>query len=172
MKLMRLIRLMLGVILIAIITLSCKDDNEPTQDYAGKWITEKPVAVTTGYISIKYYLELTNYKFRETFIRPARTSYTTGDQLSMEGTVLASGNILKLVVHKLSVSKYDPVASEPYETFTFEDQNFGFEFEGIGMSTSNHQVEYEIVDNQLILKVDYNRDDIYSENEKSAYTKQ
>lgn len=171
---MRLIRLILGVILITMIISSCEESNEVTSDYAGKWITEKPIAVATGYVSIKYYLELTNDEFKETFIRPSRTSYSDGDQLTLEGTVSASGKTLKLVIHKLSVSNYNTATgtvSAPNETYTYKDQDFGFEFEGAGMSTSNHQVEFSLIDGKLIFKVDYNRDGIYSENEKSIYSK-
>lgn len=174
-KSLKFLPLVIVVVLITLNSSSCVDDNEPTSDYAGKWVTEKPIAVTAGYVSIKYYLELTNDEFKETFIRPSRTSYSNGDQLSLEGSVSASGKILKLIVSKLSVSNYDPatgIASNPHETLTYKDQDFGFEFEGAGMSTSNHEVEFGLIDGKLICKVDYNRDGIYSENEKSIYSKQ
>jgi hypothetical protein len=174
-KFTRLICLTFGVILISMIISSCGDDNEIPTDYAGKWVTEKPIPVATGYTSVKYYLELTQSDFKETFVRPARTSYTTSDQLSIEGSVSVTGKIMKLVIHKISISIYNSstsTASEPHETYTFKDQDFGLEFEGIGSSTSNHQVEYNLVDGQLILKIDYDMDGIYSENQKSVYTKQ
>jgi hypothetical protein len=169
-KSMRLIPLILVISLISVVNSSCKDDHEPTPDYAGKWITEKPVAVATGYTSIKYYIELKNNEFTETFIRPSRTPYENSTQLTLEGTISASGKTLKLVIHKLSVLNYNSATctvSAPYETHTYNDDDFGFEFEGSGLSTSNHQVEYNLIDGKLILKVDYNRNGIYSEDEKS-----
>ncbi len=174
-KLTRLIYLIFGVILIAINTSSCKDNDEPTPDYVGKWMTTKPYPGSSGYVSVNYSLTLTDHTFIETFLVPDRSSYNPGRFVTIEGSISISGNIMKLVVHKVSHSTYNSAtstASEPYETFTFEDKDFGFTFEGIGMSTSNHQVEYGMVDNQLIIKVDYNMDGIYSENEKSVYTRQ
>lgn len=171
----RIIRLIFALSVVLFFGSTCTDDDEPTPDYTGKWVTEKPIAVTSGYVSIKYYLELTNNEFKETFIRPSRSSYSNGDQLSLEGSVSSSAKILKLTIHKLSVSNYDPVTgivSNPHETLAYKDQDFGFEFEGAGMSTSNHEIEFSIIDGKLICKVDYNRDGIYSENEKSIYFKQ
>jgi len=164
-----------GLVFLTVICSSCKNKDEVVPDYAGKWMTDKPVAVATGYVSIKYYIELTSDEFKETFIRPARNSYSNGDQLSLEGSVSASGKILKLVVHKLSISIYNPAtgtASAPHETHTYKDQDFGFLFEGMINSIGNYQSEYSLIDGKLTVKVDYNRDGIYAENEKSVYTRQ
>lgn len=173
-KLMRSAPFIVGVILTTIIISSCGDDNEVPPEYVGKWLTEKPIALATGYTSVKYYLELTQNEFKETFIQPSQTAYSKGNQIHLEGTVSVSGNVLKLIIHKLSVSYYDSTTgtfSEPFEENTYKDQDYGFESERLGMSTSNHQVEFSIIDGKLICKVDYNRDGIYSENE-TIYSRQ
>lgn len=162
--------------MLVIFSSSCKKDDEDTSDYAGTWITAKTVAGSSGFVLVDYSLTLTDHAFTETFLTSVGMYSKPSRFVTMEGSVVSlPGNIMKLVVRKVSHSTYNSdtsVASEPYETFTFEDQNFGFEFEGIGMSTSNHKIEYEIINNQLTIKVDYNRDGIYAENEKSIYTKQ
>ncbi|HRX11168.1 MAG TPA: hypothetical protein P5210_05945, partial [Draconibacterium sp.] len=61
--------------------------------------------------------------------------------------------------------------SEPYETRTYKDEDFGSEFNYVRI-TSNHEVEYSFVDGKLILKVDENLDGIYSESEEYIYSKQ
>lgn len=174
-KFVRLLPLILGIVLITIITSSCEEDKEIIPEYMGKWMTLKPVSGTSGFVSVQYSLELAGNTFIETFLTGVGQYPREAKFVTMEGSISISGKIIKLIVHQVSYSNYNTTtatASEPYETHEFEFEDFGFEFEGTGMSTSNHYVEYEIVDNQLILKVDYNRDSIYSENEKSAYTKQ
>ena len=49
------------------ISSSCVDDNEPIPDYEGKWVTEKPIAVYSGYTKVYYSLEITDNHFVETF---------------------------------------------------------------------------------------------------------
>jgi hypothetical protein len=172
---MRSASFILGVILTTITILSCDNNNEVPPEYAGKWLTEKPIAVTTGYLSIKYYLELTQNEFKETFIQPPQTAYSKGNQISLEGTVSVSGNFLKLTIHKLSISSYNPTTgafSEPYETYTYKDEDFGFVSPYLGLSTSNHQFEFSVIDGKLICKFDYDMDGIYSENEKTIYSRQ
>lgn len=174
-KFMRSASFILGAILTTMIISSCGGDDEVTPDYEGKWVCEKPIPVATGYVSVKYYLELTQNEFKENFIQPSQNPYSKSKQMSLEGSVSVSKNILKLIAHKLSISNYDSTVgavSEPYETHTYKDEDFGFKFEGFGLSTSNHYVEFSLIDGKLILKVDYNRDGIYSENEKSIYSKQ
>lgn len=175
-KFIELYRLTAFLIILVILSSSCKKDDEETPDYLGKWMTAKPIAGSTGFVLVNYSLTLIDHTFTETFLTGIYRATPTypGTFVTMEGSVSVSGKTMKLIVHKLSYSNYNSstaTASEPYETNTFEDKDFGFVFEGIGMSTSNHHVEYGIVDNQLILKVDYNMDGIYSENEKSVYTK-
>ena len=170
-KFMRLAPLILVVILTNMILSSCVDDNEIPPEYVVKWVTEKPIPVATGFTSIKYYLELTQNEFKETFIHPPQSR----QMINLEGTVSVSGNILKLTIHKLSISNYDPTTgavSEPYETHTYKDEDFGFESPYPGMSTSNHQVEYSLIEGKLILKFDYDMDGIYSEKEKTIYSRQ
>lgn len=169
-KFMRLAPFFAGVILTTLIISSCGNDNEIPPEYVGKWVTEKPIPLSAGYTSVKYYLELTQNDFKETFIVPPQHN-----QISLEGTVSVSGNILKLTIHKLSISIYDPTTgavSEPYETLTYKDEDFGFVSPYIGMSTSNHQVEFSLIDGKLILKFDYDMDGIYSEKEKTIYSRQ
>lgn len=171
----RLIRLILAFSVVSFLGTTCDDNEEPVLDYVGKWVAEKQVAVATGYVTIKYYLELTNKGFKETFIRPPRHYHSRGDQLTLEGIVYATENTVKLVIHKLSVSKYDvstDTVSAPHEIHTYKDQDFGFNFEGMVYSISNHQSEYSFIDGKLIFKTDFNMDGIYSEQEKSVYTKQ
>jgi hypothetical protein len=170
----KIIRLIFTLLVVLFFCSACNDNDEPKPDYVGKWLTEKPVAVATGFISVKYYIELTENSFTETFIRPSRSSYSNSDQFTLKGSVSASGNTLKLIIHNLSLSNYNfatGTLSAPHETHTYKDQDFGFEFEGMINTISNYQVEYSIVDGKIIFKVDYNRDGIYSESEKSIYTK-
>jgi hypothetical protein len=160
-----------GIILTTIIFSSCRDSNEVLPEYAGKWVTEKPIAVATGFTSIKYYLELTQTEFKETFTQPSQNR----NQTILEGTVSISGNILKLVIHKISFSVYDPsngTYSEPFLSNTYKDEDFGFESPVLGMSTSNHQFEFSLIDGKLICKFDYDRDGVYSETEKTIYSRQ
>jgi len=170
----RKIFLCIKVIAVLIVfSSSCINDDEVYLEYAGKWFTEKSIAVSSGYVKVKYTLELTSNGFKEIFVRPSRTSYSDASQLTIEGAVFSSGKILKLVVHKLSVSNINSagVVSEPYETHIYGDDDFGFEFVGMGSTISNNNVEYSIEDGKLIFKVDYNRDGIYAENEKSIYSR-
>ena len=171
----RLIRLILAISVVSFLGTTCDDNEEPVPDYVGKWVAEKHMPTETGYSTMKYYLELTNDGFKETFIRPPRYLHSDGDQLTMEGIVYTTGKIVKLVIHKLSVSKYDlssGTASAPHETHTYTDQDFGFNFEGMINSISNHQSEYSLIDGKLIFITDFNGDGIYSAEEKSEYAKQ
>ncbi|HPE76181.1 MAG TPA: hypothetical protein PLC80_08830 [Draconibacterium sp.] len=169
-KFMRPATIFLISILTIVIIISCGNDDEVPPEYVGKWVTEKPIPGTHGFFSVKYYLELTQNDFKETFGTP----YSSDTQISLEGTVSVSGNILKLIIHKLSISNYDSTSgavSEPYETRTYKDEDFGSEFNYVRI-TSNHEVEYSFVDGKLILKVDENLDGIYSESEEYIYSKQ
>jgi hypothetical protein len=168
---MRLAPFILGVILTTLIISSCGNENEVLPEYAGKWVTEKPIAVATGYTSVKYYLELTQNEFKETFIIPPQTN----KQTNLEGKVSVSGNIMKLTIHKLSISNYNPTTgafSDPYETYYYKDEDFGFISPYLGLSTSNHQFEFSLIDGKLICKFDYDWDGIYSETEKTIYSRQ
>lgn len=176
----KLIRLISALSVVLFLGTTCDKNDEPDPDYSGKWVTEKHFAIATGYASINYYLELTDKVFKETFVRPPH-HYSLGDyshdadQLTLEGSVIVSGKTLKLVIHKLSLSKYDVYsgnASAPHETHTYGDQDFGFNYEGMINTISNHFSEYSIVDGKLAFITDFNRDGIYSEQEKSVYTKQ
>jgi hypothetical protein len=174
-KIMRLAPVFLIAILTIVIIISCENDDEVPPEYVGKWVTEKPIPGTHGFLSVKYYLELTKNDFKEIFIQPTKTPpYSISTQISLEGTVTGSENILKLTIHKLSISNYDSATgavSEPYETRTYKDEDFGSEFNYVRI-TSNHEVEYSFVDGKLILKVDENLDGIYSESEEYIYYKQ
>lgn len=169
-------RSVIGLIFIAIICSSCKHDEEIVPDYVGEWLTAKTIPGASGYVLVDYSLILTKHTFTETFLTGVGQYPKEASFVKMEGSVFVSDNIMKLVVHKLSYSSYNSstgTASEPYKTYTFEDEDFGFVFEGIGTSTSNHQAEYEIFDNQLILKIDYDIDGDYSEwYENLVYTRQ
>lgn len=169
--------IILTAILTTLIIISCGNDDEIPPEYVGKWVTEKPIPGATGFISVKYYLELTQNEFKETFIQPLQTQNPNvkGSQIILEGTVSVSGNILKLIILKLGVSYYDSAIeaySEPIETYIYKDEDFGFASERFILTTSDHQVEFSIFDGKLICKVDYNMDGIYSENEKSIYSRQ
>jgi len=167
--------IILSAIITTLIIISCDNDDEILPEYVGKWVTEKPIPGAHGFLSVKYYLELTQNEFKEIFIQPTQTPpYSISTQISLEGTVTVSENILKLTIHKLSISNYDSATgavSEPYETRTYKDEDFGSEFNYIRI-TSNHEVEYSFVDGKLILKVDENLDGIYSESEEYIYSKQ
>ena len=173
---MRLAPVFLIAILTIVIIISCENDDEISPEYVGKWVTEKPIPGAHGFLSVKYYLEFTQNEFKETFIQPIQTQNPNvkGSQIILEGTVSVSGNILKLIIHKLSISNYDSnsgAVSEPYETRTYKDEDFGSEFNYIRI-TSNHEIEYSFVDGKLILKVDENLDGKYSESEEYIYSKQ
>jgi hypothetical protein len=159
------------------ITLSCEIDKEVIPNYEGKWMTLKPIAGYSGYSSVKYSLDFKGNTFIETFLTDVRnyTYNSPGKLATIEGSVAISGNILNFTPHKITFSNYNletSSASEPYETFTNKDLNFNGVFQGFIMPTCGYQVEYAIVDNQLILTVDYDEDGKYSEGEKMVYTKQ
>lgn len=175
-KIKRFTRSIIGLIFIAFICSSCKHDEDIVPDYVGKWITAKTIPGASGYVLVNYSLTLTNNTFTETFLTGVGQYPKEARFVTMEGSVSVTGNIMKLIVHKLSYSSYNSTtstASKPYETHTFADDDFGFIFEGIGSSTSNHQAEYDISDNQLTLKIDYDIDGDYSEwYENMVYTRQ
>lgn len=161
---------------ILMIHSSCDYDKDATPGYIGKWVTSKPIAGTSGYVSINYSLSLTYNTFTETFLIDVGQYPKEARFVTMEGSVSVAGNMMKLIVHKLTFSKYNSTthsASTTYETLMFTDDDFGFIYEGIGLSASNHQLEYEISDNQLNLKIDYDIDGDYSElYETIVYTRQ
>jgi hypothetical protein len=173
-KFTRLLPLVLGIILITMISSSCVDNNEPTPDYAGKWKTEKPYPSTNGYVKVFYYLELSNSEFTEIFVKPTLNATSTPTQVKIEGSVSATGNILILTPNKLSYSYYNSstsTAAEPYENYSNKDQDFDLRLDGLILPSSNHKMEYSLTDGKLILKIDYNKDGVYSESE-TVYTKQ
>ena len=161
---------------ILMIPSSCDYDKDTIPDYVGKWVTVKPIAGTHGYVSVNYSLSLTNNTFTETFLTNVGQYPEKGSFVTMEGSVSVAGNMMKLIVHKLTFSDYNSTtysASPPYETHIFTDDDFGFIYGGIILSASNHQFEYEISDNQLNLKIDYDIDGDYSELfENIVYTRQ
>ena len=162
------------LMVLVVFNSSCKKD-EITAHYIGKWMTVKSIPGTSGYVSVNYSLTLTDHTFTETFLTnvgryPQEVLFVT-----INGSVSVSAERMKLITHKISFSKYNSsisVVSDPYETYAFEDDDFEFNFEHVGTSTSNNNLEYEVIENQLIVKVDYNRDGIFSEIEKSIYIKQ
>lgn len=175
-KFKELLKLVLVLVMLVQISSSCKPD-EIVPDYAGKWMTVKPVAGSSGFVSVNYSLTLTDHTFIETFLTDIYR-YTYPDPckfVTIEGSISNSVNIMNFTPHKISYSNYNlatSTVSEPYETLTDKDQNFDVIFNNLAFPTSKYQVEYSIVDSQLILKVDYNEDGKYSENEKIVYTKQ
>lgn len=175
-KTKRFTQSIIGLIFIAIICSSCKHDEEIISDYVGKWITAKTIPGASGYLLVNYSLTLTNNTFTETFLTGVGQYPKEASFVTMEGSVSVAGHMMKLVVHKLSYSSYNSSTgntSKPYETYTFKDDDFGFIFEGIGSSTSNHQAEYQISNNQLTLKIDYDIDGDYSGlYENLVYTRQ
>ena len=165
-----------ALLLTVVICSSCKHDEEIVPDYVGKWITAKTIPGASGYVLVNYTLTLTNKTFTETFLNGVGQYPKEANFVALEGSVSVAGNMMKLIVHKLSYSSYNSstsTASDPYKTHTFTDDDFGFISEGIGTSTSNHQSEYMILDNQLTLKIDYDIDGDYSEwYENLVYTRQ
>ncbi|HRX12330.1 MAG TPA: hypothetical protein P5210_11805, partial [Draconibacterium sp.] len=69
-KFMRPATIFLISILTIVIIISCGNDDEVPPEYVGKWVTEKPIPGTHGFFSVKYYLELTQNDFKETFGTP------------------------------------------------------------------------------------------------------
>lgn len=166
------LRFMLSLTLI--LCFSCSDNDETIPDYIGNWGTEKPYPTTTGYVNVKYYIELTTDKFKETFIIPKQHSYSTPTQIDIEGSVSVNENIIDLNPNKLIFSYVNSDISTPptpYEVFTDLEPDFDLRIEGIVSPTSNHKVEYSLANGQLIIAIDYNKDGIYSDNEHLIYTK-
>lgn len=171
----RIIRFTFALSVVLFFGSTCADNDEPTPDYAGKWETEKPYPSTSGFVKVFYYLELSNSEFTETFVKPTLDATVTPTQVKIEGLVSITGNILELTPNKLSFSYYNrstSTAAEPHESYSNEDQNFDLRLDGLISPTSNHKMEYDITDGKLYLKIDYNKDGLYSESEKSVYTKQ
>ncbi len=176
-KIKRTIRSVFGLIFIVIICSSCKNNDEVTPEYEGKWMTVKPIAGSSGFVSVNYSMTITDHTFIETYLGDIyRYTYPDpGKFVTIEGTISTSGNIMNFTPHKISYSNYNvdtSIVSEPYETITDKDPYFEVIFKNLVMPTSNNHVEYLIVDNQLILNADYNKDGIYTDNEKLVYTRQ
>lgn len=179
MRNLKFIRLLPSVLVIILITMisSCVDDNEPIPDYAGKWVTEKTVAVSSGYTKVNYSLEITDNHFVETFFEDVyRYQYPNpGKFVTIEGSISVSGNVIEFTASKISFSNYDirtSVLSDPYETHLKEDQNFQTIFDSLDFPTSEYQVEFSIDNDMLILQADKDNDGAYSGfDELITYTK-
>ena len=74
-------------------------------------------------------------------------------------------------VYKQRGTRYS-LADNIYNNKANLDDDFGFAASNYILTTSDHQVEFSLIDGKLICKVDYNYDGIYSENEKSIYSRQ
>ena len=169
-------KLAIVLTVLVIFSSSCKKNDEITADYVGKWMTAKTVPGSTGFTKVNYTLTLTDNSFTETFLENVRSSTfpNTPPFVSIVGSIVISGNNINFLPHKISFSKYNSAtktASEPYISYTDKDQYFIAIFKGLDFTTSSQQVEYGLVDNQLILKMDENVDGLYSQNEIYVYTK-
>jgi len=168
-----------AIVLMALFIFSstCKNDDEVSPDYVGKWITAKTVPVSTGFTKVNYTLTLTDNSFTETFLEDVRSSTfpNTPPFVTIEGFITISGNNMNFLPKKISFSNYNSATAtvpEPYLSYTDKDQDFNAIFEGLDFTTCSHQVEFGLVDNQLIQKMDINEDGSFAENEKFVYTKQ
>lgn len=161
---------------LLITMLSCKKNDDLVPDYVGTWETYKAIPVSTGYTSVKYSLILTKQTFTETFLNNVRRIVfpDKGTLATIEGNFSIKGNKINFTAKKISFSKFNPdtgTGSEPYETYTEKDQDFTAVSKGLSMPAFIFSNEFEIRDNQLILKVDYNKDNEFSDNEIVIYSR-
>jgi len=175
---MKLIRLIFGILLISIINTSCQDDNEVTPDYAGKWLTEKTIAVSAGFTKINYTLEIKDNHFVETFFEDVyQYKYPNPVKfVSIEGSVSVSGNLMKFTPSKFSFANFEvrtSVLSEPYETHLKGEQNFETIFNSLDLPSCKYEVEFSVNADVLSLKADKNGDGSYTGfDETISYAKQ
>ena len=146
-------------------------------DYIGKWVTEIPIPVITGFATLTDSLDLKDDTFVETFsfsykeLGRARSRF-----IRNEGIVSAEDNSIMLVPTKINKTFYYDYNMENIDfsvTYTNEDENFSSNLEGVVLEINNHKMEYSIVGNKLTLKVDKNDDGDYSDVfETIIYTRQ
>ena len=103
-KQIRLNRIVILLFITLNIISSCTKDDEDNSGYFGKWMAEKAVPSTGGFHKVSYYLTFSNSNgFNESFY-----TYTQGIKyVSIDGSVLVSGNNMEFKAEKISFSNYD-----------------------------------------------------------------
>ncbi|HKJ43343.1 MAG TPA: hypothetical protein VKA27_14695 [Sunxiuqinia sp.] len=156
---------------------SCKKNND-FPAYVGDWVTQKPIPVATGFVSVNYYLKFSSNTFTESFIDVPRTpSYnTTRKSISIEGALSVSDSIMTLTANKIIFSNYDTATStysKPYKTFTRDKDDIDEMLSGFVLVTAGHEAKYSIAQDKLSIVVDYNRNGVFSDDYASfTYTSQ
>ncbi len=145
---------------------SCNKD-EDYLPYPGRWMTTKGIPVSNGYTAVRYYLELSENRFIESFVDyDQRQEINYPKYVSIKGSVFVAGDIMTFTPEELSYSTYDEntsTHSEPYAVYTKERDNIGSMLSGFILLTAGHHVQYTVTGDKLTLKVDYNRNDDFSD---------
>ncbi len=161
---------------LLITMISCKKNDDLVLDYVGTWETNISIPTTTGFTSKKYSLVLTKHNFTETFFSNVYQIVPSfiGILATIEGNLSIKGNKINFTAKKISFSNINAdtgTGSEPYKTYTEKDQDFTSVSNELSRPTYGFPNEFEIRDNQLILKVDYNKDNEFSDNEIVIYSR-
>ncbi|MGV8140149.1 MAG: hypothetical protein AB2L20_33605 [Mangrovibacterium sp.] len=154
------------LILLVLCCFSCnKDEDYP--HYPGRWMTTKGVPASGGFTIVRYYLELSENGFTESFVDyNQKPDINYPKYVSIKGSVFVAGDIMTFTPEELSYSRYDEntsTHSDPYAVYTKERDNIGSMLSGLVLLTSGHHVQYTVTGNKLTLKVDYNRNDDFSD---------
>ena len=174
----RIIRLILALSVVLFFGSTCTDDDEPTPDYAGKWLTEKTIAVSSGFTKSTYTLDIIGHQFTETFFEDVYLyKYPDpGTFVSIEGSISTSGSSMKFTPYKISLSSFDlrtSVLSAPYKVYSNGDQDFQNIFNSLDLPTCKYQAEFSISNDILTLKADKDKDGLFTGfDETTAYTRQ
>lgn len=173
-----IIRLIFSFSVVLFFCSTCTHDDEPIPDYEGKWLTEKTIAVSSGFTKSNYTLEITNNQFIETFFEDVYQYRRPGSGtfVSIEGFISVSGNTMKFTPSKISLSSFDlgtSVLSAPYKVYSKGDQDFQTIFNSLDWPTCKYQAELSISNDILTLKADKDKDGLFTGfDETTTYTKQ
>lgn len=174
----RIIRLFFALSVVLFFGSTCSDDEEPTPEYEGKWLTEKPIAVSTGFTKSNYTLEIADNHFTETFFEGVYQYKFPGSGtfVSIEGAISASENTMKFTPSKISISSFDlrtSVLSSPYKVYLSGDSDFQTIFNSLDLPTCKYQVEFSVSKNILTLKADKDNDGLFTGfDETTTYSRQ
>lgn len=162
----KVVQLIFALSLILFFT-ACKDKDEPTPEYVGKWLTEKTIAVSSGFTNVNYTLEITANHFIETFFQDVYQYKNPGSGtfVSIEGSISVSGNSIKFTPSKISLSIVDlrtSILSKPHKVYLIGDSDFQSFFNSLDFPSSRYPAEFSINNDTLILKADKNSDGAYT----------
>lgn len=174
-----IIRLIFSLSVVLFFGSTCThDDDEPIPDYEGKWLTEKTIAVSSGFTKSNYTLEITDNQFSETFFEGVyQYKYPgSGTFVSIEGSISVSDSSMKFTTSKISFSSFDlrtSVLSAPYKVYSSGDPDFQTIFNSLDWPTCKYQVAFSVENEKLTLKADKNNDGLFTGfDETTTYTRQ